>query len=65
LKNIKGISIYLQEKEELAFAQFKLALSMKQNSLNAFERILPLAWRLGRWQEGVKYSSDLKDLSIL
>jgi hypothetical protein len=60
VENIKGNLYLLQEKEELAFAQFKLALSMKQNSLNAFERILPLAWRLGRWQEGVKYSSDLK-----
>jgi hypothetical protein len=46
---IKG-NIYLsQNKKELALAQYRLTLKRKANSLNAIERILPLAWSLKQW----------------
>jgi tetratricopeptide (TPR) repeat protein len=42
----------LQEKKyELAFGHFKLALAKKENSHNAIERALPLAWVLEQWDE--------------
>lgn len=53
-ENIKGNLYILRNKYELAYAQFKLALEKKQNSQNAMERILPLAWLLGDWEEGGK-----------
>lgn len=53
-ENIKGNLYILRKKYELAYAQFKLALEKKQNSQNAMERILPLAWILGDWEEGAK-----------
>ena len=53
-ENIKGNLYILRTKYELAYAQFKLALEKKQNSQNAMERILPLAWLLGDWEEGAK-----------
>jgi hypothetical protein len=53
-ENIKGNLYILRNKFELAYAQFKLALEAKQNSQNAMERILPLAWILGDWEEGAK-----------
>lgn len=55
-ENIKGNLYVLRDKYELAYAQFKLALEQKQNSQNAMERLLPLAWLLGDWENGVKYS---------
>lgn len=55
-ENIKGNLYILRNKYELAYAQFKLALEQKQNSQNAMERILPLAWLLGDWEEGAKIS---------
>lgn len=55
-ENIKGNLYVLRNKYELAYAQFKLALEAKQNSQNAMERILPLAWLLGDWEEGAKIS---------
>jgi tetratricopeptide (TPR) repeat protein len=55
-ENIKGNLYLLRNKYELAYAQFKLALEQKQNSQNAMERLLPLAWLLGDWEGGSKYS---------
>ena len=51
-ENIKG-SINLKNKEyELAFGHFKLALQKKQDSTNALDRAIPLAWMLGQWSDG-------------
>jgi hypothetical protein len=51
-ENIKG-SINLKNKEyELAFGHFKLALQKKQDSSNALDRAIPLAWILGQWADG-------------
>ncbi|MCK5882937.1 MAG: hypothetical protein KAG61_04550 [Bacteriovoracaceae bacterium] len=51
-ENIKG-NIKLEKREyELAFGHFKLALTKKANSRNAIERAIPLAWKLGRFQDG-------------
>jgi tetratricopeptide (TPR) repeat protein len=55
-ENIKGNLYVLRGKYELAYAQFKLALEQKQNSQNALERLLPLAWLLGDWAGGVTYA---------
>lgn len=55
-ENIKGNLYLLRNKYELAYAQFKLALEQKQNSQNAMERLLPLAWLLGDWESGSKYA---------
>lgn len=62
-ENIKG-NIYLHKKfYELAYGQFKLALNKKQNSINAIERAVALAWILGQWQDGFDLSQkvNIKD----
>lgn len=58
-ENIKGNLYVLRKKYELAYAQFKLALEQKQNSQNAIERLLPLAWILGDWENGSKYAEQV------
>ncbi len=58
-ENIKGNLYLLRTKYELAYAQFKLALEIKQNSQNAMERLLPLAWLLGDWENGAKYAEQV------
>tara|TARA_B100001971_G_C18268036_1_gene596523 strand:- start:97596 stop:99011 length:1416 start_codon:yes stop_codon:yes gene_type:complete len=57
--NLKG-NIYLaQKKYELAYAQFKLALENKSNSQNALERIIPIAWILKQWNQGIELTERL------
>lgn len=58
-ENIKGNLYVLRSKYELAYAQFKLALEQKQNSQNAMERLLPLAWLLGDWAGGASYAESV------
>jgi len=59
-ENIKG-NIYLtQKKYELAYGQFKLALNKKLNSQNSLERIIPVAWLLKQWDDGVSYIDQLE-----
>lgn len=58
-ENIKGNLYVLRDKYEIAYAQFKLALKEKQNSQNALERLVPLAWLLGDWKGGIEYSQRL------
>lgn len=58
-ENIKGNLYLLRNKYELAYPQFKLALEQKINSQNALERLLPLAWLLGDWEGGSKYSEQV------
>jgi tetratricopeptide (TPR) repeat protein len=58
-ENIKGNLYLLREKYEIAYAQFKLALKEKQNSQNALERMVPIAWLLGDWKAGSAYSQQL------
>jgi len=63
--NIRGNINLSQNKLELAFGHFKLALKKKHNSLNALERGIPLAYLLGQWDEGLnmlKRTVDVKDL---
>jgi hypothetical protein len=59
VENIKGNLYTLRTKYELAYAQHKLALDQKQNSQNALERLLPLAWLLGDWEGGSKYAENV------
>lgn len=58
-ENIKGNLYLLREKYEVAYAQFKLALQIKQNSQNALERLVPIAWLLGDWRAGSAYARQL------
>lgn len=58
-ENIKGNLYLLREKYEIAYLQFKLALKEKQNSQNALERLVPIAWLLGDWKTGSAYAQQL------
>jgi hypothetical protein len=58
-ENIKGNLYLLRTKYELAYAQFRLALEKKQNSQNALERLIPLAWILGDWENGAIYAERM------
>lgn len=58
-ENIKGNLLLLREKYEIAYAQFRVALQEKQNSQNALERLVPIAWLLGDWVGGSKYAQQL------
>jgi len=51
--NIRGNINLANNKLELAFGHFKLALQKKQNSRNALERGIPLAYLLGQWDDGL------------
>lgn len=51
----KGNIYLFQQKYDLAYAQFKLALKRKSNSLNAIERLLPVSWKLKQYDEGVQF----------
>ena len=53
-ENIKGNIKLSEKKYELAFGHYMLALKRKQNSLNALERAIPLAWIVGNWDDGLK-----------
>lgn len=57
--NIRGNLSLDQKQYELAFGHYKLALQKKQNSLNALERSLPLAWLLGQWEDGIELLDSL------
>lgn len=59
VENMKGNLWLLRKNDQIAFAQFKLALKQKSNSHNAAERALPLAWSLGQWQEGMKLAERM------
>jgi hypothetical protein len=51
VENIRGNIALSEQKDELAFGHYKLALMLKENSLNAIERALPLAWKLEQWND--------------
>lgn len=53
-ENIRGNIELAENKYELAYGHFKVALNKKSNSLNAVERIVPLTWILNKWDEGVE-----------
>lgn len=44
--NLKGNLYLLKNQPELAYAEFKLSFKKKKNSINALERLIPLAWKL-------------------
>ncbi|OFZ21340.1 MAG: hypothetical protein A2202_05195 [Bdellovibrionales bacterium RIFOXYA1_FULL_36_14] len=53
--------IYLkQNKTELAFAEYKLALLKKHNSRNALEKIIPLSYILSDYTLGLDYVNQLE-----
>lgn len=52
---IKGNLYLAQEKYELAYGQYKIAIQKKINSKNAIDRAIPLAWLLKQWKEGISF----------
>ena len=56
----KGNILLLQEKYAAAYAQFKLALLKKYNSVNAIERLIPLSWKLDQFNEGISFIKQHK-----
>ncbi len=54
-ENIKGNIELNNQKFELAYGHFQLALKFKENSKNALERLIPLSWILGKWHDGLKF----------
>ncbi len=52
-ENIKGTLNLANREYELAFGHFQLALLRKQDSVNALERAISLAWLLKEWNEGI------------
>ena len=58
-QNIKGNIFLSQKKYEPAYAQFKLALKRKVNSQNSLERVIPLAWTLSQWSDGLRFLQTL------
>lgn len=55
-ENIKGNIFLKMKNHEKAYNQFKLAIEKKINSQNAIERIIPLTWQMGDWENGIKYT---------
>ena len=61
--NIKGNLYLLQNKNEMAYAQFKLAYKKKQNSQNALKRLIPMAWTYRQWDDGLDYTFNYDNKS--
>ncbi|MBC7714076.1 MAG: hypothetical protein H7177_12105 [Rhizobacter sp.] len=63
-ENIKG-NVNLANKEyELAFGHFRLALQKKQDSANALERAIPLAWLLSQFGDGLSMLSNVSNKNL-
>lgn len=56
----KGNLYLATNKYTLAYAQYKLALQKKNNSQNALERVIPVAWKLKQWPEGINFLAKLQ-----
>ncbi len=54
-ENIKGNIELRNKKYELAYGHFQLAIKYKENSKNALERLIPLSWIMGKWQDGLNF----------
>lgn len=52
--NIRGDIALTKNELELAYGHFRLALKRKDDSLNALERAIPLAWLLDQWSDGIE-----------
>ena len=58
-ENIMG-NLYLQEKKwELALGHLSIAFKLKNNSINAVNRLVPLLWKLSRYEEGLDMTKRL------
>lgn len=55
-QNIKGNIRLLGKDLESAYGNFTLAMRAKKNSRNALFRMIPLAWILGAFDDGLKFS---------
>lgn len=62
-ENIKGNMKLEKNKTELAYGHFQIALSHKENSRNAIERAIPLAWSLGKFKDGLKLVKKIRGFS--
>jgi hypothetical protein len=57
--NIRGNIMLKDNKLELAYGHFQLALSKRENSVNALERSIPLSWKLKQWEKGFNFTQRL------
>lgn len=57
--NIRGNIMLRDNKLELAYGHFQLALSKRDNSVNALERSIPLSWKLKQWEKGLTFTKRL------
>lgn len=57
--NIRGNIMLKDNKLELAYGHFQLALAKRENSLNALERSIPLSWMLKQWEKGLGFTRRL------
>lgn len=63
LLNVKGNLLLLQNKNEMAYAQFKMAFKKKNTSQNALKRLVPLSWLYKQWDDALIYSSNIQPVS--
>lgn len=62
-ENLRAIVLLKDRQWELAYAHFQGALKMKENSLQAMNRALPLAWLLRQDQSGYELAKRIPALS--
>lgn len=63
-ENIKGTLNLANREYELAFGHFRLALQRKQDSANALERAIALAWILRQWDEGISMLASVSNKNL-
>ena len=63
-QNIKGNMALKEKKYPEAFEYFLKAMRKKENSKNALERSVPLAWLLGKWEIGIKLLNRMIDKKV-
>jgi len=63
-ENIKGNFNLVNREYELAFGHYRLALQKKQDSANALERAIPLAWLLHQWNDGLTMLNSISNKNL-
>lgn len=53
-ENIRGNMALINNEYQKAYELFNSALTMKRNSWNAVNRLVPLVWTLQKWKDGLK-----------
>ena len=64
-ENMLGNLKLLDKKDELAWGHFNVAYKKVNSSFNAIKRLVPLAWKLERYEEGLKFINNIKNKNSL